>query len=214
MSVSELSEAQRKFAKLSLLKHYDLLFSVFATYCKVGGDRHWLTLKGWTALCRDAFIADKKSAECSEAATKALFQRIYARHHAARAQRGGYAVKQTHQTTALKLSEWRDADPWSGVWKSSASESGGGGGETYKLKQVQRNTHIQMKSRLGDKLFRDECDIPRILCSESAHFVSMVSLCMVAGRERQIVSDKIWRMLPALPAIRRNVPIHQYPRRN
>ena len=49
-SMKDLDEEQRKYAKLSLLKYYDILFETFRKYCKIGGDKDWLTKKGWIAL--------------------------------------------------------------------------------------------------------------------------------------------------------------------
>ena len=50
----------------STLKYYDILFEIYQKYCKIGGDKDWLTQKGWDSLCQDAFIADKKSETCNE----------------------------------------------------------------------------------------------------------------------------------------------------
>eukprot|EP01083_Nonionella_stella_P299976 1021756_1 len=55
------NEEERKYAKLSILKYYDLLYQTFVTYCKIGGDKDWLTQKGWETLCKDLGIVDKKS---------------------------------------------------------------------------------------------------------------------------------------------------------
>merc|ERR1719474_545366 len=46
------SADSRKLAKLSILKHYDLLTAIYKKYCKLGGDKHWMTFNGWILLMK------------------------------------------------------------------------------------------------------------------------------------------------------------------
>jgi len=137
MGLQDLDGEQRKYAKLSVLKYYDILFEVFRRYCKIGGDKHWLTASGWTALINDAFIADKKSETCTASACEALFKQVYDSHHGG----GGKPARARQQhvknmtTTALNLAEWNDEDPWTGVWRQDTEDIGGGAAEVYRLKQ-------------------------------------------------------------------------------
>lgn len=51
---------QRKYAKLCILKHYDLLTSIYKRYCKIGRDMHWMTMIGWISLLRDCGLLDEE----------------------------------------------------------------------------------------------------------------------------------------------------------
>ena len=55
-SIKDLDEDQRKYAKLSILKYYDILFETFCRYCKIGGDKYWLTQNGWNALISGLYL--------------------------------------------------------------------------------------------------------------------------------------------------------------
>ncbi len=61
-----IEQNDRKYCKLVILKYYDILCETFKRYCLIGGDRNWLTPKGWENLYKDLFIIDKNSKNCYE----------------------------------------------------------------------------------------------------------------------------------------------------
>ena len=54
-SLKDLDENERKYVKLSILKYYDILYETFTRYCKIGGDKDWLTQNGWNALYKGLY---------------------------------------------------------------------------------------------------------------------------------------------------------------
>merc|ERR1719334_1203549 len=98
---------QRKYAKLCVLKHHDLLNSIFKRYCKIGRDTQWMTMFGWISLLRDCGLVSTQS---DEHIYVAIFQRIYLYHH-----------EHLHSVVTPmygdRISNSRDDnDPWTGVW--------------------------------------------------------------------------------------------------
>ena len=74
------SEIQRKYSKLAILKYYNCLSGVYNRYCKLGGDRYWLTIDGYMWMLKDAAIPLKDST-CTNETCKQLFQITYKMHH-------------------------------------------------------------------------------------------------------------------------------------
>merc|ERR1719295_1337901 len=114
-----------RYTKMAVLKWHDILMETFRRYCRIGGDRDWLTQKGWDALCRDAFIPEKGKARCGEKDCHDLFRVIYTKHNSD-------ASHKKQSTTTMITAEWNDADPWTGIWRSEDAESD----ETFKFKHV------------------------------------------------------------------------------
>merc|ERR1719499_1677092 len=128
---------QRKYVKIAVLKYRDLLRDTYKRYCIIGGDRNWLNEKGWVAMYHDAYIPDKTLDGCNDEDVKALFKEVYYAHHPPTA-RDTHAIASPKaierlQTTTLLLSDWNDADPWSGTWKEPDEDEAA---NEYKLKQL------------------------------------------------------------------------------
>ena len=89
---------QRKYAKSCILKHHDLLNSIFKRYCKIGRDTQWMTMFGWISLLRDCGLVHTQS---DEHQYSDLFKRVYQYHsqnlHSARRD-------QRHTRHSIKLS--------------------------------------------------------------------------------------------------------------
>ena len=119
----DIDSDNKNFTKVAVLKYYDVLFPTFRKYCKIGGDSDWLTIEGWDALMKDAFIIDEQNGptakECHD-----LFYSIYNQHHDLNAAhkkklslRQSELMKKQHlkvSTRTFVLSEWNDDDPWTG----------------------------------------------------------------------------------------------------
>lgn len=117
--------AQRKYAKIAILKHYNLLAMIYRKYCKIGGDIHWLTLHGWMAMLRDARILSDESV-CHPFIE--LFHSTYNYHRKfmdnAKENQSGRDSKGIHHGSRHKVQlsdlfgdeEFHDKDPWTGVW--------------------------------------------------------------------------------------------------
>ena len=127
------SPIQRKYSKLAILKHYKMLMSVYQRYCKLGQDRHWLTMDGFLWMLRDAAIPDKNST-CTTQACKQLFNITYKMHH---------RLQSRHQSRhRIKISAsygdsiFHDSDPWTGIWKLDKTKSSGDDNRVYKLRKI------------------------------------------------------------------------------
>ena len=100
----KLEEAeQRKYAKLCILKYYDLLTSIYKRYCKIGRDTQWMTMFGWISLLRDCGMV---KTENDEQEFIDIYHSVYQYHH------------KHHHVTATPMygNELKDTDPWTGVW--------------------------------------------------------------------------------------------------
>lgn len=141
------NDEDEKFSKLAVIKYYhDILMPTFVKYCKIGGDSDWLTMKGWQALYRDAFICDEELInQCTEKECHSLFNVIWNRHHNSLSSkkmtlRTSQLLEQKHNkfsTRMMILNEWNDEDPWTGIWKAHTLEEEVM--EMYKIKQIGDN---------------------------------------------------------------------------
>eukprot|EP01083_Nonionella_stella_P074375 201749_1 len=126
--VRKLLMSNDKYTKLAVLKHYDILMETFIRYCKIGQDTDWLTMKGWDALCADAFISNKTT--CTPPQCHEVFNIVYAKHNPLQDRQ-----QRTHKakmSTQMVLSEWNEVDPWSGTWQHEDDDND----ETFTFKQI------------------------------------------------------------------------------
>ena len=107
---------QRKYAKLCILKYYDLLTSIYKRYCKIGRDTQWMTMFGWISLLRDCGMAKTHS---DEQQYIDVFGRIYQYHHehlhSARKDMN-HSRHSISQSGMYGDAHLHDKDPWTGVW--------------------------------------------------------------------------------------------------
>ncbi len=61
----ETESEDRKYCKIAILKHFEMLDLTFRRYCLIGGDRQWLTYKGWQHLYKDSCVVDRNSQFCN-----------------------------------------------------------------------------------------------------------------------------------------------------
>jgi len=127
MGISSLStqcgtSSLRALSKRCILKHYALLTALFRTYCHIGGDKHWLTEHGWTALLRDAHLIQndkpKHKSQNSDSTMGEIFARTYA-HHRAHSHSAKQSDKSKHSVQLSTLygdESFFDKDPWTGIW--------------------------------------------------------------------------------------------------
>ena len=113
----KLEEAeQRKYAKLCILKYYDLLTSIYKRYCKIGRDTQWMTMFGWISLLRDCGMVKM---QIDEQQYVDIFHRVYqyhhehfhSAHHDRKHSRHTIQQSETYGDTHL-----HDKDPWTGTW--------------------------------------------------------------------------------------------------
>ena len=123
---------QRRFAKMVILKHYNLLTSIYQRYCKIGGDTEWMTISGWTSLLTDCGLIDdaaldrgvhdnhsghhRKHSGHHHKKYVDIFRRVYSYH-----QHYLHSKRNCH-TKKVSLSDLygdmplNDKDPWTGQW--------------------------------------------------------------------------------------------------
>ena len=102
-----INDDDRKYIKLCMLKYYDLLCLIFSRYCLIGGNKDWLTQKGWNNLCKDLFISDKKSKLCKDKQCQNLFNKILKIHD-----------NKSHYKNKESL--------WNGIWKKNIKNNNDG----------------------------------------------------------------------------------------
>lgn len=112
------SRNQRKYSKLAILKHYNCLCAVYDRYCKLGGDRHWLTMDGYMWMLKDASIPNKDST-CTNETCKQLFSITYKMHH--RLQSRHSSKHKIKLSTLYGDDKFHDPDPWTGIWKQDGN---------------------------------------------------------------------------------------------
>jgi len=107
---------QRKYAKLCILKHYDLLSSIYKRYCKIGRDTQWMTMFGWISMVRDCGLIRSQG---DEQRFSALFHRVYQYHHDNMHSARNKTAKSRHsinQSALYGQNHLHDKDPWTGIW--------------------------------------------------------------------------------------------------
>ncbi|ETO26774.1 hypothetical protein RFI_10360, partial [Reticulomyxa filosa] len=134
-----LSADDRKYTKLVVIKHYDLLFRTFRRYCKIGGDTHWMTETGWVQLLLDCNVSTKSIEKCDKEGFEELFHRVFNNHQRPKSKNKGKgklkALKLSHQRSMSALGNLGlSDDPWTGIWEEDRGDLGAV--ETYRLKQV------------------------------------------------------------------------------
>ena len=107
---------QRKYAKLCVLKHHDLLNSIYKRYCKIGRDTQWMTIFAWISLWRDCGMVTSQN---DEHRFIDIFHKVYQYHH----EHFHSARKHLHhsrhsisQSAMYGTEHLHDKDPWTGVW--------------------------------------------------------------------------------------------------
>lgn len=98
---------QRKYAKLCILKYYDLLTSIYRRYCKIARDTQWMTMFGWMSLLRDCGMVTNPD---DEQQYIDIFHSVYQYHH------------QNSETLSYGVSNLKDNDPWTGLWILQADD--------------------------------------------------------------------------------------------
>ena len=104
----------RKLAKLAILKHYDLLTSIYKKYCKIGGDQHWMTFNGWIQLMKDVRLV-KKVQDAETRIYCEIFDDVYQYHHE---HQHVYNENKKHGPQLSGLYggvDFQDPDPWTGT---------------------------------------------------------------------------------------------------
>jgi len=112
------SSDSRKLAKLSILKHYDLLTAIYKKYCKLGGDKHWMTFNGWILLMKHCrWIKSKEDKDRVAQLCVEIFDDTYQYHHAKQHIYDGANGKHVAYLSGMYGDgQFHDINPWTGVW--------------------------------------------------------------------------------------------------
>ena len=141
-NLKNVKDDDRKYCKLVILKYYDILCATFNRYCIIGGDKDWLSHKGWTQFYKDAYIYDKKSEFCKDKQCSELFNKILKVHD-----------NKNHSKNMTSS--------WNGIWKKSSSDNDNAEEQDWKMIfKVKQMSDYKLKGYIRSFEY---CDIDGII---------------------------------------------------